>query len=155
VATKHQYPNVRSQLWFDVADCARAGGIYLSRLDRKTLRQLKAQLMAPEWDLTPTGQRAVEPKKKTREKIGRSPDDADGFNLAHFEGLKFQAAKPIDEEPRTVAGVLDAGPSHAMQRLFGLIHHPVAGVRLLVGWCRVSRGSLSPASATSHAPARA
>jgi hypothetical protein len=34
------------------------------------------------WDLDPAGRRKVEPKEETKEKIGRSPDDADALLLA-------------------------------------------------------------------------
>ena len=42
--------------------------------------------MAPAWDLDAQGRRKLEPKDKTKEKIGRSPDDADAMNLAYYEG---------------------------------------------------------------------
>ena len=80
------YPRKRDELWFEVAERARAGGVYLGALDRATRRRLKQQLMAPAWDLDAQGRRKVEPKDKTKEKIGRSPDDADAVNLSYFEG---------------------------------------------------------------------
>jgi hypothetical protein len=39
--------------------------------------------MAPRYKLDSEGRRVVEPKEKTKERIKRSPDDADGFNLAY------------------------------------------------------------------------
>jgi hypothetical protein len=86
-ATKpSEYPNRRSQLWFDVKDHrARRGLLSLKLLDRETRRRLKQQLLAPEWDVTPLGARVVEPKAVTKDKIGRSPDDADALNLAYLE----------------------------------------------------------------------
>lgn len=79
------YPNKRSELWFDGAERAKAGLVDLSRLDRPTARRLKQQLLAPEWDLNGAGQRVVESKDDTKDKIGRSPDDADAFNLAYAD----------------------------------------------------------------------
>jgi hypothetical protein len=43
------------------------------------------QAMAPSWKLDNAGRRVVEPKAKTKQKIGRSPDDMDGLHLAYFE----------------------------------------------------------------------
>src|SRR5262249_4479115 len=79
------YPRKRDELWFEVADRARSGGVYLGGLDRATLRRLKQQLLAPAWELDAQGRRKVEPKDETKEKIGRSPDDADAFLLAYHE----------------------------------------------------------------------
>src|SRR5262249_1763122 len=70
-----RYPRKRDELWFEVAERARAGGVYLGGLDRATLRRLKQQLLAPAWDLDGQGRRKVEPKDDSNEKIGRSPDD--------------------------------------------------------------------------------
>ena len=42
--------------------------------------------MAVEWEMTSQGQRKVEPKDVTKEKLaGQSPDDMDAFNLAYYE----------------------------------------------------------------------
>jgi len=80
-----KYPKKRDELWFRVAAKARAGLVYLGDLDGPTARRLKKQLLAPEWNLDASGRRKVEPKEDTKEKIGRSPDDADAFNLAHYD----------------------------------------------------------------------
>jgi hypothetical protein len=55
-------------------------------LDVPTGARLRQQFLAPAWDLDPAGRRLVEPKEVTREKIGRSPDDADAANLAFHDG---------------------------------------------------------------------
>src|SRR5262249_7995189 len=80
-----RYPRKRDELWFEVAERARSGGVYLGGLDRATLRRLKQQLLAPAWELDAQGRRKVETKDETKEKIGRSPDDADAFLLAYHE----------------------------------------------------------------------
>lgn len=80
-----RYPRKRDELWFEVADRAKCGQLCIGRLDKPTLRRLKQQLMAPAWDLDAAGRRCVEPKEDTKEKIGRSPDDADAFNLSYHE----------------------------------------------------------------------
>ena len=79
------YPNKRSELWFGVADQARRGYVDFSKLDRDTLARLRQQLMAPTWKLDNKGRRMVEKKEDIKQRIGRSPDDADGMNLAYYE----------------------------------------------------------------------
>ena len=51
------------------------------------------------WDLDPAGRRKVEPKEETKEKIGRSPDDADALLLAYLEGVAFGPPAPIPNPP--------------------------------------------------------
>ncbi|HKB38589.1 MAG TPA: hypothetical protein VKD72_19250, partial [Gemmataceae bacterium] len=80
-----RYPNKRCELWFQVAGRAKAGLVNLSRLDRATRARLRQQLLAVTWELDPAGRRRVEPKEDTKEKIGRSPDDADAFHLSHYQ----------------------------------------------------------------------
>ena len=57
--------------------------------------------MAPAWDLDAQGRRKVEPKDETKEKIGRSPDDADAFLLAYYDApLCVPQLVMPDERPR-------------------------------------------------------
>ena len=65
----------------------------LGRKDRARLRQ---QLLAPTWDPDKSGRRKVEPKEDTKEKLGRSPDDADAMNLAYYDhaGPGLEAVAP-------------------------------------------------------------
>ena len=90
------YPNVRSELWFAVAERARRGRLSLARLTAAERRELKRQAMAPAWKLNGAGQRVVEPKDETKKKLGRSPDGLDALNLAYYEGGS--------ELPRAVGG---------------------------------------------------
>src|SRR5262249_50799645 len=86
-------PRRRDGLGVHGRDRARAGKVYLLPLgvipglgiDAATLRRLKAQLIAVTWSLDSKGRRVVEPKKEIKKKLGRSPDDADAFNLAQQE----------------------------------------------------------------------
>jgi len=88
-----RYPRRRDELWFACAERARQGGIHVVPagtlpclgLRRDDLRRLRQQLMAPAWALDPKGRRQVESKDETKEKLGRSPDDADAFNLSFHE----------------------------------------------------------------------
>lgn len=96
------YPNRRSELWFDVADMARKGRISFARLDRQTQQRLRQQCLAPTWELDTAGRRVVEPKKKTKEKLGYSPDDMDGLDLAYAPGSLLEAPQgvPQKSQPR-------------------------------------------------------
>ncbi len=96
------YPRKRDELWFETAEKAKSGMIHLGRLDAETLRRLKQQLLAPTWELDATGRRAVEKKEKTKEKIGRSPDDADALALCHHQMPDggYQAIDPLAGQDR-------------------------------------------------------
>lgn len=108
------YPNVRSELWFAVAERARAGLLSLARLPKDAREKLRQQAMAPIWKLDSAGRRVVEKKDETKEKIGRSPDDMDAMNLAYFE-TDFQVV--TFDTPRR--GMFER-ESHAARRgLFG------------------------------------
>src|SRR5262245_30365918 len=72
-----KYPNKRSELWFCGAGLAKAGKVCLSLLTMADQARLRQQLLAPTWKLDTQGRRVVEKKDETKEKLGRSPDDAD------------------------------------------------------------------------------
>lgn len=75
------YPNQRSEMWFTGAERAMRGEVDLTRLTPESRSLLRRQFMAPTYKLNARGQRVVEPKEETKKRIGRSPDDADAFNL--------------------------------------------------------------------------
>lgn len=79
-----QYPNVRSELWFNLADKAKAGHLSLGNLPSTTLEQLRLQALSACWYLDTHGRRVVEPKNDTKKKLGRSPDGIDAMNLAYY-----------------------------------------------------------------------
>ena len=79
------YPNVRSALWFGVADAAARGGLSVAGLPESVRETLRSQLLSPTYCLDARGRRVVEPKDRTKERLRRSPDDADGFNLAYLD----------------------------------------------------------------------
>lgn len=113
-----RYPNKRSELWFVTANRALKGGVAFStlsseigkdgksksysRLDRESLKRLRLQALAPRWQLDSVGRRVVEPKEKTKERLGRSPDDMDAMNLAYYEtgwDVPSSIAVPAYDEP--------------------------------------------------------
>jgi hypothetical protein len=82
------YPNLRSELWFALAERAVDGNLSLALLPAETRRELRRQAMAPTWKLDAQGRRVVEPKDETKKRIKRSPDDMDALNLAYHAPVR-------------------------------------------------------------------
>jgi phage terminase large subunit len=70
-----EYPNARSQAWFDFAE-------KLGQLDLDDDEQLAADLVAPAYRIDSHGRRVVEAKSDTKKRLGRSPDRADAVLMA-------------------------------------------------------------------------
>lgn len=98
-----RYPNKRSELWFQTAAKGGQGLIGLAKL--KTIHaRMWQQLHSVRWMMNRAGQREVEPKDFTKDKIGRSPDDADSMNLAYFDdGSDVAKYVEVENKPRTGA----------------------------------------------------
>jgi hypothetical protein len=73
------YPNARSQAWFDFAE-------QLAAVDLDDDEQLAADLVAPTYRIDSRGRRVVEAKADTRKRLGRSPDRADAVLMAFAAG---------------------------------------------------------------------
>lgn len=116
------YPNRRSELWFDGAGRARRKQMFLGRLPADVLARIRAQAMAPVYVVDERGRRVVEKKSETKKKIGRSPDDMDAVNLAYAEPTGFVAPNLPPEPARTtLEDRLRSGESAADRRgMFGL-----------------------------------
>lgn len=69
-----EYPNARSESWFAVSE-------QIDELDLDDDEQLAADLLAPKYKVDSSGRRVVEPKEKTKKRLGRSPDRADSVLL--------------------------------------------------------------------------
>jgi hypothetical protein len=80
-----EYPDTRSQLYFDLATLATAGHIDVSRLPAESREQLRQQLTAIMYTLDLRGRRRIEPKRDMKARLGRSPDTADALALAFFQ----------------------------------------------------------------------
>lgn len=89
------YPNKRSELWFVTAEMARRGEIDVSRLNEDWLDELGRQAKSASYQLDGKGRRVVDPKDILKEKLGRSPDSMDAFNLAY-------AGTNIDAQPEVI-----------------------------------------------------
>jgi hypothetical protein len=109
------YRNVRSEAWFECRNKAFAGLVNLGRIDKAALQRLEQQAMAPEWAPDAAGRREVERKDQTKEKLGRSPDDADGMNLAYRDALSFQCPTGVTA-PATKPPAREAGRDDGRRR---------------------------------------
>jgi hypothetical protein len=84
VSTKpDKYRRLRDEIWWDIAhDRIGEGTLDLFGLDDPCV----AQLLAPRWSLDSSGRINVEAKEETKDRLGRSPDDADALLLAYYAG---------------------------------------------------------------------
>jgi hypothetical protein len=84
------------------------------------LARMRLQALAVEWTVDSTGRRVVERKEKTRDKLGRSPDDLDALNLAFLTYIDaYPKPTPRDEEeavPRNAFGEFAYRQSNAERR---------------------------------------
>jgi hypothetical protein len=85
VGTKSSKPQrygiLRDQIWWEIGrELSYTGGWDLSNLPDSTINQL----CAPTYDLDSHGHIKVEQKKDTRERLRRSPDEADALLLAFY-----------------------------------------------------------------------
>lgn len=80
-----KHPNRRNELWFSAADeYGRTGVLDLTRLSQWDFDNLSSQLTAVRYEMDSHGRLVVWSKVKMKKKTGRSPDDADAFNLAYM-----------------------------------------------------------------------
>lgn len=78
------FANNRAEAWFNSADRARFSQMDLSRLPQSVLARLRLQLLTIKYEVKPDSSRLVESKDDIKERMGRSPDDADALILYHF-----------------------------------------------------------------------
>lgn len=82
------YPNKRSELWWELKIAAEEGGFLLGNLTAATgadlIPLLRADLLAARYAPNRKSQRVVERKEAMRERLKRSPDYADAVCLAWY-----------------------------------------------------------------------
>lgn len=76
--TSDLYHRMRDQVWFATRDWLRDGGAIPDD------GRLHGELVAPLYAFDTSGRYVVEPKAKTKARLGRSPDRADALGLAVF-----------------------------------------------------------------------
>lgn len=90
------FPNLRSQLWFAMADWLRDGGAIPDD------RALAAELTAPHYAFDAQGRRVVEKKEHFKQRLKRSPDRADALALSIYQAGGL--ASPVHMPRKTIAG---------------------------------------------------
>jgi len=98
---KDHFYRKRDELWMIAAERGRTGQLDLSRLDPNDYDRLASQLSAPTYDYQGGQYLRVEKKEDTKKRIGRSPDDADAFNLAYSGGFRYNVTDTDMAELRT------------------------------------------------------
>jgi len=76
IENQERFAQLRDQMWFGLADWLKDGGAIPD--DPK----LEAELVAPTYTFDMRGRIKVDTKDKMKERLGRSPDRADGLGLA-------------------------------------------------------------------------
>lgn len=84
---KDDYPNRRSEAWFNFAKA-------LTRIALDPDKKLMADLVAPTYELDGDGRRVVEQKKHTKKRLKRSPDRADAVLMPYAARGIAKGRKP-------------------------------------------------------------
>lgn len=100
-----RYPNLRSQLWFGVAEFLRENAAMHPATGDEEGR-LEAELLTPGYKIDPQGRSVVEPKDDIKARLGRSPDVADAVALAVYRARALSPAVP-QKNPGVRASRLD------------------------------------------------
>lgn len=91
-----EFPNTRSELWITTADLAAEGHIALAKSIPENIRkELVQDLLSPCYSMDNLGRRVVEAKKQTKERLKRSPDSADAFNLAFYQPMVTKVTEKV------------------------------------------------------------
>tara|TARA_Y100000361_G_scaffold152325_1_gene171521 strand:+ start:5251 stop:6489 length:1239 start_codon:yes stop_codon:yes gene_type:complete len=80
---KDKYPNIASEMWFEVADI-------IDKMDIPDIRDMKEELSNRIYSYDTHGRRKVESKDDYKKRAGRSPDYADAVLLAYYTAKVFE-----------------------------------------------------------------
>lgn len=78
------YHNTRSELWFVGRQHALDGAIDLTRISEVEKQRLRAELFSANYFADPHDRYTICPKEEMKVRLKRSPDSADGYNLACY-----------------------------------------------------------------------
>lgn len=78
------YKLKRDELWFNTQERALEARLDFSFLDVEVAQRLRRECLGVRYKLNAKGQRQVEEKEKTKERIKLSPDNMDAVNLAYY-----------------------------------------------------------------------
>ena len=88
MAAKSPFPlrtvNMRSHLWFNLAEAVLGGAIDLTRLSPDVIAQLRRELVTPRYRVDEMGRKKLEPKVHIKERLKLSPDMADALAMAFY-----------------------------------------------------------------------
>ncbi|WP_214103224.1 hypothetical protein [Acrocarpospora catenulata] len=76
------FENLRAEIWWMARELSEERAWDLSTMENADTTV--AQLLEPQWEITPKGRIKIEPKDDIIERTGRSPDNADALNLAYY-----------------------------------------------------------------------
>lgn len=128
-----EYFNRGAELWFNAAKRAQDGRLDLSRLDEATFTALSKELRARQYKIQSDKRLRVESKDEIKKRIGRSPDDADGFCLAFDETRGWEVLTVGSNEKRD-----EDNPKHThdaqLERVAPFVYQK--GDELTCGMCR-------------------
>lgn len=79
-----KYPNIHSEMLFNLAEMLRKGQISLRELPTDVQQKLKNQSLGITYSLDNDGRRVAEASKSIKKRLGRSPDDLIAFALAYY-----------------------------------------------------------------------
>jgi hypothetical protein len=102
-ANDPRYANKRAEMWFEMAEWVKTGGVALPNLP-----ELSAELTAPTYLFT-GGRFQIEPKDQIKARLGWSPDLGDGLALTFAQQVQPKMATAI---PSLSGG--QATPGHAV-----------------------------------------
>lgn len=117
--SKNEFKNQRAEYWWMARTLSETGAWDLSALSDDVV----AQLCNPRWLIDPSGKIQIERKEDIRDRLGRSPDNAEALILAYFmpgsdldEWFAVRGARASEihygAAPTTVSTVLDPFGSH-------------------------------------------
>lgn len=87
-----KFANDRAAIWWAARERSRLGQWDLSALDDDDV----AELTACRYFINATGRTQIEKKAELKKRIGKSPDSADGLNLA-FHEVSYQGASAVSD----------------------------------------------------------
>lgn len=89
---KHkEFPNVRSEVWWELREKARTREFDLSHLPAEVRKSLVRELTTPKLDWDSRGRRIVQEKKKIKKELGLSPDLAEAVAIAYAPDSRRRA----------------------------------------------------------------
>lgn len=80
--SKSEFANTRAEYWWMARTLSESGAWNLSTMENRD--NTVAQLTNPRWLVNPGGKIIIEKKDDIRERLGRSPDNAEALILAYF-----------------------------------------------------------------------